>query len=311
MKPHVSLPYKDGSSKYSLGISTPLNVIDQKLKVIDLEAGMNTIISVTPQFIETSEGFNGLHAISRKCRLPNETFGLNLVKNYSRTACENECVFMKAVTDCKCTPWYYRNNITTVPICDMFGGYCFNKIMSTRKFYKRCPNCLEDCNGVQLSWEKTFRPLNVEIICRRGSMLHEYLLKSTKQHFSHDHYIRLTTGDKEKIAQQFIYLDNTMKNGNESDHYVTLCKDFVKKYVAIVTVETPTDEITKTLRDLKVTWMDKIGIIGGTLGLFTGVSMISIIPIITKIYKMIGGCKNENKDEKCEEQGFSDTGDFF
>ena len=268
---------------------------------------------MTPQFIETSKEFDDLNPLKRKCRFPHEIYGLKTVKKYSKTACEHECAFMKAVSVCKCTPWYYKNNATTLPICEMFGGYCFDKVMSTRKFYKQCPDyhCFEDCNEMQLSWEKSFQPINIEKICKGGSVLQEYLMKSAKQHFPHDRYKRLTTGDKEKIAQQFIYLDNTMKNGNESDHYVTLCKDFVKKYVAIVTVETPTDEITKTLRDLKVTWMDKIGIIGGTLGLFTGVSMISIITIITKIYKMIGGYKNEINDEKCEEQGFSDTGDFF
>ena len=33
------------------------------------------------------------------------------------TACEHECAFMKAVSLCKCAPWYYRNKSSTVPIC--------------------------------------------------------------------------------------------------------------------------------------------------------------------------------------------------
>ena len=113
MKPHISLPYKDDSSEYSLGISNALNAIDQKLNVVNLEAGINTIISVTPQFIETSKEFDDLNPLKRKCRFPHEIYGLKTVKKYSKTACEHECAFMKAVSVCKCTPWYYKNNATT------------------------------------------------------------------------------------------------------------------------------------------------------------------------------------------------------
>ena len=307
MKPHVSLPNKDDASKYSLGISNSLSIIDQKLNVISIEAGMNTIVSVTPQLIETTEDFDALNPNTRKCRLPHETFedlpyGLKSAKNYSRTACEHECAFMKAVSVCKCTPWYYKNNFTTVPICEMFGGYCFDKVMSTRKFYKQCADyCLDDCNGIQQTWEKSFRPINIEKICRKGSALHEYLMKSAKQHFSDDNYKRLTTGDKEKIAQQFVYLDKTMRNENISDHYETLCKQFADKYIAIITVEAPTDVITKISRDLETTFFELVGILGGELGLFTGFSMLSILEYLTAIYNFIWHYgEDTNTDDELE-----------
>ena len=288
MKPRISLPYSDVSTTYSLGVSTPLNSMDQKLNVMDLEPGLHTVVSVTPQFIQTTEEFNELPYYSRRCKLPHETIDLKSFKNYSRTACEHECAFMKAVSACKCTPWYYRNNFTAVPICEKFGGLCFDNVMSTRKFYKQCSDyCLEDCNGMQLSWEKSFRPINIDKICKRGSVLHKYLMESAKQHFSDNIYNRLTTGDKEKVVQQFIYLDMTMRNGNMSDHYVKLCKDFVEKYVAIVTVATPTNVITKISRELSVTLFEMMGILGGEIGLFTGFSMLSILEYMTAIYNFI------------------------
>ena len=55
----------------------------------------------------------------------------------------------------------------------------------------------------------------------------------------------MRAGDKEKIAQQFVYLDKTMRNENIPDHYETLCKQFADKYIAIITVEAPTDELPK------------------------------------------------------------------
>ena len=319
MKPHVSLPNKDDASKYSLGISNSLSIIDQKLNVISIEAGMNTIVSVTPQFVETSDDFNDLNPISRNCRLPHETFDLKSVKAYSKAACEHECAYMKAASVCKCMPWFYRNSSTTLPICEMFGGYCFDKVLSTRKFYKQCSDyCLEDCNGMQLTWEKSFRPINIEKICKRGSVLHKYLMESAKQHFSDNHYNRLTTGDKEKVVQQFIYLDMTMRNGNISDHYVTLCKDFVEKYVAIVTVETPTNVITKISRDMSATLFEMMGILGGQIGLFTGFSMLSILECMRAIYNFIwhygegtGADEKMKIEQKRKRQNESDHENLF
>ena len=304
MKPYVSLPYSDDLSSYSLGVSTTINVIDQKRNVIDLEPGLHTIISVTPEFVHTSDNFDKLPYWSRNCKLSHETYSLETVKNYSRITCEHECAFKKAISICKCTPWYYVNNFTIEPICEMFGGYCFNQVMSTRKFYRECSElCLDDCSGIRLSWEKTFRPINVENVCKSGSVLHEFFMKSATQHFSHDHYNRLATGD----YKQFIYLDNMMRNKNISGHFVTLCQQFVKKHIAIVTVESPTDVVDIISRDIRVTFMDQIGIIGGTLGLFTGVSMISILDFISYIYKLIKQYKGENLNENCENK----TGDFF
>ena len=296
MKPRISLPYSDGFTTYSLGISTSLDSIDQKLNVMDLEPGLHTVFSVTPQFIQTTEEFRDLPFYSRKCKLPHETIWLKSFKNYSRTACEHECAFMKAVSLCKCAPWYYRNDSSTVPICEMYGGYCFNRIMSTRKFYKACPKeCLEDCDGMQLSWEKSFRPININKICKRGSVLFEFLKKSENQHFSQNYYNRwkLATED----YRQFEELHKIMKDGNMSDHYVTQCMEYVEKYIAIVTIETPTNVVTLTLRDVEASFAEKVAIFGGEIGLFTGFTFFSIIEMATTIYKKIWPANDKTTTE--------------
>ena len=297
MKPRISLPYSDDFTAYSLGISTSLNSIDQKLNVMDLEPGLHTVVSVTPQFFQTTEEFRDLHYNSRKCKFPHELIGLKSTKTYSRTACEHECAFMKAVSLCKCAPWYYRNDSSTVPICDMYGGYCFNRIMSTRKFYKACPEeCLEDCDGMQLSWEKSFRPINIDKICKRGSVLFEFLKKSENQHFSQNYYNRwkLATEDYQKFEELY----EIMKDGNMSDHYLAQCKEFVAKYVSIVTVETPTDVITLILRNIAASFHERVGVLGGELGLFTGLSIISILDYGSSIYLMIWPEKEKEDSSK-------------
>ena len=161
-KSNILLPYSDDSFTYSLGISTTVNVIDQKRNVIDLEPGLHTIVSVTPQFVSSTDNFDKLPYWSRKCKLPHENDGMKSVKNYSKINCEHECAYMKAVSLCKCSPWFYKNNFTAEPICEMFGGYCFDQVMSSRKFYKECSDlCLDDCSGMHLSWETSFQPINI------------------------------------------------------------------------------------------------------------------------------------------------------
>ena len=156
MKPYSSQIYGPIETEYRLGITTTKNLIDQQRNSMRIKPGNHMKISVLPRLVETTTYFNDLRKDQRKCKLPHETHGLKLVKKYTRVACEHECAFKKAISVCKCTPWYYKNNLTSAPICEMFGGYCFNKVLSTTKFYKECPDlCLEDCHGVQLSWERS------------------------------------------------------------------------------------------------------------------------------------------------------------
>ena len=103
-----------------------------------------------------------------------------------------------------------------------------------------------------------------------------------------------------------------MRNGKMSDHYVALCKDFVNKYVAIVSIESPVDVITLSSRDLSATWMDKFGIIGGIFGLFTGFSMVTILDMIRYLYKHYQqGFKMEDHNENNENGRSSLTGEYF
>ena len=61
--------------------------------------------------------------------------------------------------------------------------------------------------------------------------------------------------------------------------YEEFCLDYVKKYVAIVTVETPTSTVIKSTRVQRITISEQIAVFGGTLGLFTGMSILSFVEI--------------------------------
>ena len=57
--------------------------------------------------------------------------------------------------------------------------------------------------------------------------------------------------------------------------------------VAQVTVESSTSSIIKSKREPKVTFIDQLGTIGGTLGLFTGMSILSMIEVVLFLLKLL------------------------
>ena len=145
---------------YNLGITQKNDQLDQKTFLFKVIPGLHIAIHVQPKIIDASDEFKSLPLSTRKCMLPQETEGFNFLIEYSRKGCELECAAQKAVSFCKCLPWYYPNNFTVLPICDMFGSHCFDRIMSDQSFYKKCQNwCKEDCQEISLATWATIFPL--------------------------------------------------------------------------------------------------------------------------------------------------------
>ena len=58
------------------------------------------------------------------------------------------------------------------------------------------------------------------------------------------------------------------------------CQEYVLKYISIVTVETPVNSVVKAKRAARITFNDKLAAIGGTLGLFSGISILSMVEVL-------------------------------
>ena len=148
MKPHVTLKSHGTTQNipYNIKISTKNNFIDQKRELIEVKPGYHLTIRVIPKVVDASKAFETFEYQTRNCKLVHETNGLNYLKQYSKVGCEVECAMNESVRICKCLPWFYPNNFTVTPMCDMFGAKCFDMIMSDETNYKKCPDkCLENC----------------------------------------------------------------------------------------------------------------------------------------------------------------------
>ena len=143
-----------------------------------------------------------------------------MINNYTRTGCEYECAVAKAVELCQCLPWYITSNFTDITMCDMFGGHCFQHVISDVSSYKKCPDlCVEDCKGTPLTIVTSYLPINTNVACKKGGFLHEHFLAYSRQHFAFDNYKSLINGDGE-----IPNLGKSLANGS-------LCSSYVRNFV--------------------------------------------------------------------------------
>ena len=94
----------------------------------------------------------------------------------------------------------------------------------------------------------------------------EHLEYSFSKHFAFEAYETLVEGGS------LPNLEASLSNGS-------LCQNYVQKYLAFVSISSPTGSVIKTVQDKRFTFFDQLGTVGGTLGLFTGMSVLSMIEV--------------------------------
>ena len=275
MKPFTHQLYNPTATEYKIGISTKRDHIDQQRNSISIEPGHSVLVNVLPRLFRTTADFNDLKLHQRKCKLPHETEGCQFLKEYSRSGCEFECAVQKAISLCKCLPWYYPNDFREWPICELFGGYCFDMIMSDNTYYKQCiGQCMRDCEETAFMVIPSSFPLDVDNLCYK-SFLVEHFEKNFNKHFAFKRY-QILVDNSGSISD----LVTSFTNGS-------LCKDYVMNYVSFVRVESPISKILFTKKDRRIYFYDQLGTFGGTFGLFMGVSVISIFEVCFLILHIV------------------------
>ena len=189
--------------------------------------------------------------------------------------------------ECQCIPWDMVRNDSqhSFELCDSGGNGCFwNKMRSFNNyglFGKKC-FCLNDCESAKYSQFATLKPFNKDV-CTNPSDL-SYFLDSVSS---------------VKLNQEALILSKMlvpMKNVSDFDKIVEkimqnynrkICEKIQTKDRSILEIrlEGPTFMILK--RSQRVTFVDKLGSIGGTLGLFSGFSLLAIMELIHWIFKII------------------------
>lgn len=271
MKPY-SIQLYGKATEYSLGVSNKRTFIDQKRNMIRLKPGNQVFIRVLPRLFATTENFDMMDKKDRKCKLPHETAGFRFLKEYSRIGCEFECAANQAMSICNCIPWYYPNDFDKWPICEMFGGFCFDVIMTETIYYKKCPShCLVECKETAFSVYTSISPLNLDSVCHMGSFHHQHFEQAFSKHFAFYSYKSLfESGSLQDLEKR-------LANGS-------FCQEYVQNYVTYVSVQSPTTGVIRSEDDQRVSFYDKLGIVGGTMGLFLGMSLLSFFEFLFLIF---------------------------
>ena len=275
MKPYTKQLYSRTAVRYTIGISDQNNFIDQKRKMILVHPGKQTLIKVLPRIVDTSPEFDGLRIDQRNCKLSSETDGLHALIRYSRVGCEMDCAMKTAMSVCKCIPWHYPNNFKEQQICEIFGGYCFDRMMSHDTNYWNCKyQCLKDCHHTEYIIIDNVFPMDYKRICHQGSFQDNQFKHNFQQHFAFHSY--------KTLVQSGFIPDLTKSYTNGS-----LCEDYIKNYVGFVNVYSPSAMVILTKRDKRIFFYDQIGAIGGTFGLFFGFSLLSFAEIAIMIISLV------------------------
>ena len=284
MKPYTNQLYSRTAIPYTISIAGKESFIDHNRKLILIRPGKETMIKVIPRLVETTSDYDYLGIEDRNCKLSHETDGLESLTNYTRIGCELECALQKAKSVCKCIPWHIPSKFKELPMCEMFGGYCFDQVMSDETNYWNCKHrCLKDCHETAFIVLDHIFPMDYKKICQQGSFHDQHFRHNFQRHFAFHNYMTLI---EERSTPD---LTLSYKNGS-------LCEDYVRNYVGFVNVYSPSSYIIVTERDKAVFFYDQLGVIGGTFGLFVGMSMLSFAEVgmllVTIVYQFWLLCKD-------------------
>ena len=153
--------------------------------------------------------------------------------------------------------------------------------MANQANYKQCrASCIEECEDVVFTTWYTIIPLELNEVCQEGTKMHLHFEKHFANHFAFESYKSLV--EDRSIPD----IASSYTNGS-------LCQSYVQNYISFISVESPTTSITKSNREKKLSFNDQLGTIGGTLGLFTGMSLLSMVEVFFFISILIKGLYQE------------------
>ena len=99
-------------------------------------------------------------------------------------------------------------------------------------------------------------------------------------------------------------------NSSNAEWRQSMCKAFVEKYVAIVSVQSPTSTVSHSIRDVRDTFIERLGLLGGTVGLFTGFSLLSMLDwafFLIRLFKFLKNRRIENDQENKEDNDLDEV----
>ena len=276
--------------------------------LVNVRIKMDTILRNT-------KDFRGMGVGQRGCLFKDE-LDLEFFPEYSNANCVLECSWRLAKDTCGCVPWFLRSN-NSFPgskLCEVMGNRCFKSLVDGR--YREQPQkgicmerCLDDCEVTEFRLDaevKKMSKMSGSVCSRRigKDLVFEEGERDELCQYYEDMEKFTTMGLEELLPNRYAHVAISLKNlYMHKQHfplnfYRTVTFD-VNNALSFVHVYVDGKTVTEIVMSPAATLMDKVSNIGGTLGLFSGFSILSGIEIIYWIVIAIMS-KKKSKAEKAK-----------
>ena len=222
-----------------------------------------TKIGVTIDSNEITDSFEDMGFEKRQCYLAGE------MKNYSRINCLTKHAVQTAWKTCQCTPWTMGDLINnTKGYCNVTGSICFrNSILKAQE----SPNIGEDTCPKMCSYKqyKMLTPDHVRFDpFKAGPDYLDFLINNPRNQL---------------LEELHTPLPDDMGNLRNKQWYIKKNSEAF----SIVQVYFQDPQMTVIEKDAKVTVPDMVSNIGGTIGIFLGLSFLSLLDLFIEFSSFI------------------------
>ena len=187
-----------------------------------------------------------------------------------------------------CVPWDIPTlNVkdqAEIPLCDGVLAYKYQRMQESYDASNdpQC-DCLPDCEYVSYSVETSIYPLNPNIHCEDDGYdlsLANVMLAREMDIPGMDffQYVQDFFSDAWLEVENFEEFYDVRHEGvNRDKEIFNNCVDRLNKEHAVLHIVIKEPTFLKIVQNIRVGFADKLGIAGGTIGLFTGLSLISVV----------------------------------
>ena len=297
------------SRVFKVAIHDPAMPADLRSGGIEIEPGYLSTFLITPSQQLTLDPVKELEENRRNCKFRSENEGLKIFNEYTQTGCIFECQITHGLDKCGCIPWNYPHLGDPSPVCDYMGAYCFEEVMAETEIIQNC-DCPFDCDTTRYSYSVSSTKLDTDMICKKA-------ISETFDYYASPIYARPA-----KFMRNYEQTENSEKDTGDD----AICKENVRN-IAVAQFQLAGQIVTQIKRDIRVTFADNVSnfgtgqmlnfccslanatvFSGGTIGLFTGMSILSIFEVFFWIIRILAGTKVTNEDDKKEKDKVGESG---
>ena len=204
-------------------------------------------LKISATVIDTTESFDAMNFNSRKCEKDMKNGEMN---------CISDAIIERAAQNCGCQPWYLSN--PKFKACDTLGMICYEKEFANgTKDTNLKGSCYESCKNVKynlvvLENAPIDKTLNVD---KYGQEFRNFVFNPERLY-------------------SYLELEDPELDGDFMERRL---KRMQSERMSIFHVNFEQSKVLTVIKDAKITLPDMIGNIGGTLGVFIGLSFLGLL----------------------------------